>query len=134
MEKSSIHRLYSSIKRYLGLQKDYVMLSITEKLTVIMAALVLLIVMFAVLFAASLFLMLGLSVWLGSLLDCEALGYVIAGGVYALVALIVYLNRINWIVNPIARFIAGELLKDSDDDEDEVSLDLDDVNNEDVES
>ena len=39
MEKSSVHRIVAGVKRYLGLQREYVMLSFVEKLTILLTAL-----------------------------------------------------------------------------------------------
>ena len=39
MEKSAIHRLIGGVKRYLHLQRDFVMLTLAEKLTVLLTVL-----------------------------------------------------------------------------------------------
>jgi len=127
MENTSLHKLFNSVKRYLGLQRDFVLLSVAEKVTVIMAAFILIMVLLIIMLVASVFFMLALGVWLGELLDCAALGYLIAGAVYALTGLLVYCHRTRWIADPIAKFVGKQLLEhmDEEDDDDDESVDDD---------
>lgn len=118
MENTSIQRFIASVKRYLGLQRDFVMLTLAEKITVILAVVILALVIFALLLTATVFMVIGLSKWLGDVFGCAGLGYACGGVVYVLLAIVVYLNRIRWIVNPVARFIADELLGTASDDAD----------------
>ncbi|MDO4951943.1 MAG: hypothetical protein Q4E49_07770 [Bacteroidales bacterium] len=97
---SSIHRLIGSVKRYLHLQRDFVMLTLAGGIVLMLAALVLIF--------ASLAVGAQLGEWTGSL----ALGYGIVAVFYLIVGVIVWLNRKRWIANPIAGFLATLLVDD----------------------
>lgn len=106
VEKSAIQRLIGSLKRYLHLQRDFVMLTLAEKLTVVLAVLlvggIVLLLAAMVLVFASLAVSSLLAEWLGS----DAAGYGIVAVFYLLVAIVVWLNRKSWIADPIANFLA----------------------------
>lgn len=109
---SSIHRLIGSVKRYLHLQRDFVMLTLAEKLTVLLTVLlaggIVLLLAALVLIFASLAVGAQLGEWTGSL----ALGYGIVAFFYLLVGIVVWFNRKRWIANPIAGFLATLLVDD----------------------
>jgi len=112
MEKSAIHRLISGVKRYLHLQRDFVMLTLAEKLTVLLTVLlaggiVLLLAAMVLLFAS-----LAVGAQLGQWLDSASLGYCIVAAFYLVVGIVVWLNRRRWIANPIANFLATLLMED----------------------
>lgn len=115
MEKSSFHRIIAGVKRYLGLQREYVMLSLAEKLTVVLTALmvgcVLMVLALLVLFFASL----AASSLISELTGSATIGYCAIALFYLFVCLFVYFNRKRWIANHIANFLAGILLEDEND-------------------
>ena len=121
MEKSTVQRIVAGIKRYFGLQREYVALTFAEKLTVLLTALVVGGVIALLLLLCTVFASLALSSWISSLTGSEALGYAVVALAYLLVSLLVYANRKRWIANPIADFLANTLLgnegKDAEDGE-----------------
>ena len=94
------------------LQRDFVMLTLAEKLTVLLTVLlaggIVLLLAALVLIFASLAVGAQLGEWTGSL----ALGYGIVAFFYLLVGIVVWLNRKRWIANPIAGFLATLLVDD----------------------
>lgn len=113
MEKSSVHRIVAGVRRYLGLQREYVVLSFAEKLTILLTALVVWGVIMLVLLLCIVFVSLAVSSWISGLTGSEPLGYAVVALVYVLVCLLVYANRKKWIANPIASFLVTTLLCDS---------------------
>ena len=120
MEKSSIHRIISRIKRYLGLQREYVMLSFAEKLTVLLTALIVGAIMMLVCSLVLIFLSLAVSSWLSDVLGSDVYGYGIVALFYLVCGAVFYANRRNWIANPIANalvtMLVGEKHHESDAD------------------
>lgn len=114
MEKSAIHRLIGGVKRYLHLQRDFVMLTLAEKLTVLLTVLlaggIVLLLAALVLIFGSLAVSAQLAEWTGSV----ALGHCIVAAFYLVLGIVVWLNRKRWIANPIAGFLATLLLEDLD--------------------
>ena len=114
MEKSAIHRLIGGVKRYLHLQRDFVMLTLAEKLTVLLPVLL---AGGIVLLLASLVLIFGslaVSAQLAEWTDSVAVGHCIVAAFYLLLGIVVWLNRKRRISNPIAGFLATLLLEDLD--------------------
>lgn len=109
---STIQRLVSAVKRYLCLQRDYVMLSLAEKLTVLLTVLlvggIVLLLAAMVLVFASLAASAQIALWTGS----TVLGYGIVAAFYLLIGIVVWLNRKRWIANPIAAFLTTLLVDD----------------------
>lgn len=102
------------MKRYLTLQRDFVMLSLAEKLTVLLTVLLagglVLLLAALVLIFASLAVSAQLAEWTGSV----ALGHCIVAAFYLVAGIVVWLNRKRWIANPIANFLATLFVEDMD--------------------
>ena len=64
------------------------------------------------LFATFLFILnIGLSLWIGALLGASYYGFFVMAGVYAIIALIVYGFRRQWLKYPLNDLIVKKLLK-----------------------
>ncbi len=96
------------------MQREYVTLSLAEKLTILLTALVVWGVIMLVLLLCVIFASLAVSSWIADLVDSEPLGYAVVALVYVLVCVLVYANRQRWIGNPIANFLAATLFSDDD--------------------
>ncbi len=110
----SIGKLFLEFKKYLELQKEFVKLDATEKITVILSvavavAVVLLLGSIVLLFAAF-----ALAYYLGGVLESLSLGFSLIAAFIAIVAFIFYLNRDRLVFQPIARFMARLILKEND--------------------
>ena len=115
-----IFKLFNSLKRYFGLQGKFLKLELTEKLTVLLTALILGSVIFVIGLIAVIFLALTASavliVWLGSAIAA----YAIVAVFFILLCLLIYLKKNEWIVAPLAKFFSNLLLdniKKNDDKE-----------------
>lgn len=109
----NIRRLFLEFKKYLELQKEYTKLEVTEKLSILLSALILVslvaILGVVVLFHLSFTLVYVLAPWVGGLMTSYAL---IACFHVLLIALIV-LFRKRLIIRPTVKFIAGLFLDKS---------------------
>lgn len=110
---TSIKDLFDEIKTYLVLQKEYTKLEITEKLTILFSALVL-IILFVILGMVALFFILlatayGLTPYVGSV----GLSCLIIGAFSLVLILLIYLFRKRLIISPIVNFMVNLFLGDS---------------------
>ncbi len=56
-----------------------------------------------------------LAFWLGSLVDSNALGFLFVALIYALIGLVIFLNRMKWLYMPFLNIFLKKLYKDQDD-------------------
>ena len=59
----------------------------------------------------SLFLNIGIAIWIGNELNDMASGFLIVSGFYLIAGIAVYMFRKNWIKGPIDNLIVGKLLE-----------------------
>lgn len=110
MERSSIHKIIAGVKRYLGLQREYVMLTFAEKLTVLLASLIAGCIVALLVLLALVFLSFAAESWIEQLTGSATLAYLLVALFYVVFCVLVYLNRRRWIANPVADFLAAVLL------------------------
>ncbi|NDW11579.1 phage holin family protein [Bacteroides sp. 214] len=110
---SNFQQLLQETKKYLELQKDYIKLELTEKLTIFFStfilAMVLIILGVVVLFYLSLAFASFLEPHVGGITN----SYLIVAGIIALLMLLFYLLRGRLIMNNLVRFLANLFLNDS---------------------
>ena len=108
----SLQALFTEVKHYVDLQKDYIKLDITHKLTVLLSTLILILVLVVLgmiaLFYLSFTLAYILEPHVGGLMNSDA---IITGGILGIAALI-YAFRQRLIIQPLTRFLANLLLND----------------------
>lgn len=113
-ESSSVDALIETIKRYLHLRIEQVKFLGTEKLSIILAAMVFLMVAILLAVIAVCYFSVALLQLLQSCVGIVWAG-VIMGVVMLLLIGLVYMMRRRWILDPIARFLSRVLLDDKDD-------------------
>lgn len=62
----------------------------------------------------TLFLNIGLGLWIGELLHSPYLGFLIVSGFYLMLAIVIYCYQDRWLKNPISDRIVMKLLKKAD--------------------
>lgn len=102
------------MRRYLRLQRDYALLTLAEKLTLLFTAVAVAAILMVLLAVALVFLSIALSAALGSWLGSAVLGYVIVALLYIAIAAVVYAFRNPLIITPIATFLATLVLDRSE--------------------
>lgn len=113
-ESSSVDALIETVKRYLHLRVEQVKFLGTEKLSIILAAMVFLMVTILLAVIAVCYFSVALLQLLQSCVGIVWAG-VIMGVVMLLLIGLVYMMRRRWILDPIARFLSRVLLDDKDD-------------------
>ena len=108
----NLQALFTEVKHYVDLQKDYVKLDITHKLTVLLSTLILILILVVLgmtaLFYLSFTLAYILEPHVGGLMNSYA---IITSGI-VLIGVLVYWFRQRLIVQPLTHFLANLLLND----------------------
>lgn len=115
---SSIQSLWTEAKSYLELQKEYLKLDSAEKLSVLLSAVATAAICLILGLAALFFFVIAFALWLAKMVGA-AWSFTIVGGMMLLFIIIILLLRKRWIVQPVARFVAG-LFINEDEEEDEI--------------
>ncbi len=116
-----IVQLVASLKRYLGYQEKYIKLDLTEKLTILLTALILGAIIFVIGIIALIFIALTAAAAISSWTGSAWAGYAVVSGFFILLCLLIYWMRNQWIVNPLTQFFSFILLdepKTEDNEED----------------
>ena len=108
----SLQALIDEIKKYIGLQKEYVKLDIVQKLTILISTLVLTLVLIIlggmILFYLSFTLAYILEPHVGGL----EVSYALISGIILIIIAVIYLFRKQIIIEPLTRFIANLFLNE----------------------
>lgn len=104
----SIQKLLLELKNYYLLQKKFIRLDTAEKLTVILSAIGIALIILILVALICFFGTLALAFYLGNVLDNVPLGFILVAAFLVLVLLVFYVKRKAFVIEPIARFI-GQL-------------------------
>ena len=110
----SIGKLLLEFKKYLELQKEFVKLDATEKMTVILSAILIVTVLLLLGSLVLLFLTFALAYYLGDVLGSLSLGFGLISAFILLLTVIFYLNRNRMVIQPMARFMTKLILTKED--------------------
>lgn len=110
----SIGKLLLEFKKYLELQKEFVKLDATEKMTVILSAILIVTVLLLLGSIVLLFLTFALAHYLGDVLGSLSLGFGLISAFILLLTVIFYLNRNRMVIQPMARFMTKLILTKED--------------------
>lgn len=108
----NLQALMAEVKRYVDLQKDYVKLDITHKLTVLLSTLILILVLVVLGMIALFYLSFTLAYVLEPIVGGLMASYAIITGGILLIGVLVYWNRRRLIIQPLTNFLANLLLND----------------------
>ena len=108
------------MKRYLQLQKRYLALNAVEKVTRLFSAVAVAVVCLMLGAMVLFFALYALAWWAGALLGSVATGFIIVAVLLMVMAIVFYCHRQQWVVQPLARLMAG-LVLDNDYEEEEES-------------
>jgi len=124
MESTSdvMAQLVASVKRYLGYQKKFIKLDLTEKLTILLTALILGAIIFVIGIIAVIFLALTVAAIIETLTGSTWIAYGIVTCLFILLCVLLFLMREKWIVNPLTQFFSNILLDDSKNEEYEENI------------
>lgn len=103
----SMHKLFLELKKYLELQKRFVMLDAAEKLTVLLSAVAIGAVALILTSMLLLFATFALAYYIGDLLHSLPLGFALIAMFLGVLLLFFYINRNKFVIQPLARLMAS---------------------------
>lgn len=107
----SVKTLIVKSRDYLETKIELAKLKAIDKSSDILSGLVFSIVKIVMILFLTIFVSIGLAVYLGALLGEYYYGFLIVAGIYALVMLIIYVQRKKWIKEPIENGLIDKILK-----------------------
>lgn len=107
----TFEELVAEIKRYLKLQKKFVLLELVSKLIMLLAALILSVILFLIGAVALTMLALCAATFIGQRTGDPVLGYGVVALFFVLVAVLVYVKRKQWITRRVTNFLCKLFLK-----------------------
>ena len=113
-EKSKIDTLFGHIREYVEQRIKLVNLDVHYKTSKAVSGMASVFAILLLGIFVLLFLSLALSWWIGNELNAISLGFLIVGGIYFFIVMVVYINRDKWITLPVI----NSFLKNIADEED----------------
>ncbi|WNH09337.1 hypothetical protein [Thalassobellus suaedae] len=107
----SVEKLYEKAKKYTETSAELLALNTVDKTADVLSSLTFIVLLVIVVAMFTLFINVGLSLFLGSLLNAYYLGFFIVSAFYLVVALILYVYKDKLIKTPVANLIIEKLLK-----------------------
>lgn len=109
-----IQSLWTEVKEYLELQKQYLLMDTAEKLTVLLSAVATAVVCMTIGAMALFFLLFAFATWIGQIAGNAFLGYLVMGILLLILMAIVYIGHNRWIIQPLSRLVVGIFLGSPD--------------------
>ncbi len=110
LSDNSYRKIFDEVKKLCSLHIENAKLQLTEKLTLLLAKIMIVVIILVMSVVAMLFLTIAFAQWIKSFID-PALAYCIVATIYLLIAIFVYAFRRRWIIDPIARFVSRVILE-----------------------
>lgn len=108
---TNIDKLYQKAEQYSKTTLELVKLKTIDKTTDIISSLAVSLIMILIVAIFTMFINIGIALWLGVIFNSMALGFFAVSGFYLIVGLLVYLNRQYLIKTPISNFVIKKLLE-----------------------
>jgi len=109
----NIQQLFAEFKKFLVLQKEYTKLELTEKLTILLSTLIMILVLTILGMVALFYLLFALAYILEPLVGGLMVSFGIIAGINGLLIAIIYFFRRQLIISPMVNFLANLFLNDS---------------------
>ena len=109
----NIQQLFAEFKKFLVLQKEYTKLELTEKLTILLSTLIMILVLTILGMVALFYLLFALAYILEPLVGGLMVSFGIIAGINVLLIAIIYFFRRQLIISPMVNFLANLFLHDS---------------------
>ena len=109
----NIQQLFAEFKKFLVLQKEYTKLELTEKLTILLSTLIMILVLTILGMVGLFYLLFALAYILELLVGGLMVSFGIIAGINVLLIAIIYFFRRQLIISPMVNFLANLFLNDS---------------------
>lgn len=111
---NSLQSLWTEVKSYLELQKQYLMMDTAEKLIVLLSTVAIAVLCLTLGAMALFFMLFALAAWIGQLAGSTVAGFLVMGAILLILMAIVYLGRKKWIIQPLSRLVVGLFIQDEE--------------------
>ena len=113
-EQSKLSQLTGHLKEYAAEQYNLVTINIYEKASKAISGLVSVLVLWVLATFAILFVSMGLAWWIGQQLKNPFLGFLIVGGFYVVVTVVLMANKDRWIRLPVINSFLRNITDEKD--------------------
>lgn len=110
----NIQQLFAEFKKFLVFQKEYTKLELTEKLTILLSTLIMILVLTILGMVALFYLLFALAYILEPLVGGLMVSFGIIAGINIILIAIIYFFRRQLIISPMVNFLANLFLNDPD--------------------
>ena len=110
----NIQQLFAEFKKFRVLQKEYTKLELTEKLTILLSTLIMILVLTILGMVALFYLLFALAYILEPLVGGLMVSFGIIAGINIILIAIIYFFRRQLIISPMVNFLANLFLNDPD--------------------
>lgn len=108
--QENVEDLVTHITDYVDAQKELLLIEAKERAASALAQTVIWVVVGLLTLSGFIFLSLAIALWLGSVLGSNTQGFLIVGGVYALAAIVFYINRRSGMEERLSGIFLTKLL------------------------
>lgn len=108
---TNIDKLYQKAEQYSKTTLELVKLKTIDKTSDIISSLAVSLIMILIVAIFTMFINIGVALWLGAVFNNIAMGFFMVSGFYLIVGLIVYLNRQCLIKTPVNNLVIKKLLE-----------------------
>ncbi len=112
----NITEISENVKEYIRLRTDLLKLTLTEKLSMILSALFITVILFLVFLFICMFVSIAFIFWFRAHAGTLYAGALIVAGFYLLVGAVVYIMRNRLFIDPLVSQISKTLLEDEDEE------------------
>jgi len=112
----NVTEISENVKAYIRLKIDLLKLTLTEKVSLIISALLISVILFLVFLFISMFVSIAFIFWFREHAGPLYVGALIVAGFYLLVGIIVFLVRNSLFIDPLVKQITKILLEEEDED------------------
>lgn len=110
----SVTELYAEIKSYIHLQKEYLTLDLVEKLTLLLSAIILWVLLMCLGMVALFHLSFAVIHLISPFVGGQTMAYTLMTVLFVILMAVVYYTRKRLIIDPVTRFIGKVLLRDNE--------------------
>jgi len=107
--KLKVEQLVGNLKEYAETRFDMAVLNTQDKMTDLLASIASMAIVVVCTLLILIFGSVGAGWWLGQLLHSPSLGFLCVAGFYLIVALIIFVNRDNWIKIPLINLLLKKI-------------------------
>mgnify|MGYP000064712405 CR=1 FL=1 len=111
-EKSTLENLADHVKEYFHTSFEIVKLKVIDKSLAIVSQLISGIMLALIFIIAFMFLSIGVAIWISSSLDNPFAGFLIVGGVYLVLAIIISSAKEKLIITPVSNIFIKSIFKE----------------------